>query len=281
MITTFQALVVALLTLLPGASYSLTYERNAGSYTGGSPDRLVRLFAASSIFLAVYSGPALLLYRHFVVSGDLRRGLVNWLMFEAVSVGYVLVPAAIGAAMGLATNRDWPIARWLYGRAPHPRAWDHVWSRENRYIVRIKLKSGTWLAGRYGGTDDDMSYASGYPEAGELYLSTQLAVHPKTGEFVVRDGTAPVQLPSGVLVRWEEIEYLDLQRMDEPDEQLAESPGGQPVPEKGWTSWRPHRHPIAAGPAGSGAGRGAGTAPGNSAPPGNSGDGTETTIEKH
>lgn len=42
MISTFQALAVALLALLPGATYTFAYERRVGGFGVSLSDRLVR-----------------------------------------------------------------------------------------------------------------------------------------------------------------------------------------------------------------------------------------------
>ena len=56
-----------------------------------------------------------------------------------------------------------------------------------------------------------MSYASGYPEEGDLYLSLALEVDPATGELkqnAVTGQVVPYDGNPGLLVRWSEIEYL-------------------------------------------------------------------------
>lgn len=213
MISTFQALVVAVLALLPGASYLFAYERIVGSYSVSLPDRLVRFLAASAIFQAVLSGPEFLLYRQYVVSHRFERANVNWAVLEGVALGYVLLPYALGSFVGWARKKGLSWSRWLTGSAIEPRAWDHLWKRHKPAVVRMKLKSGPWLAGLYGSIDDVDSYASGYPEAGDLYLRLGLQINPDTGELV-RDSNqrpVPVEGNRGLLVRWEEIEYLDYQ----------------------------------------------------------------------
>jgi hypothetical protein len=72
-----------------------------------------------------------------------------------------------------------------------------------------------WLAGLYDNNRfNRRSYASGYPETGDLYLAVQLKINPVTGEFINDNGsTRPVAIIGhpGLLVRWEEIEYLNFQ----------------------------------------------------------------------
>jgi hypothetical protein len=93
-----------------------------------------------------------------------------------------------------------------------------MWHRDITSIVRIKLKSGPWLAGLWGRWESDTSknrrsYASGYPEDGDLYLSVGFQIDPDTGELVrnSEEQPEPVEGERGLLVRWDEIEYLDFQ----------------------------------------------------------------------
>jgi len=216
-ISTFQALAVALLALLPGASSTFAYERVVGGFGVSLSDRLVRFLAASALFAALFSGPGLLLYRHFIVTGQLGRGDVNALVFEVVILAYVLLPTAAGTGIGYGQKRKWSWVTVLVGDTPEPRAWDYLWRRGVPAIVRVKLKSGSWLAGIFGTTTaGQRSYAAGYPEKEDLYLSLQVSVDAVTGAFE-RDPDGrpmPVDGGSGLLLRWEEIEYLDFQEIN-------------------------------------------------------------------
>jgi len=94
----------------------------------------------------------------------------------------VLLPTAVGSVIGSGQQRK---SRWvtaLVGDAAEPRAWDYLWRPGVQGVVRLKLKSGFWLAGIFGTTaGGQRSYAAGYPEAQDLYLSLQLKVEPTTG----------------------------------------------------------------------------------------------------
>ena len=212
-ISTFPALLVALLFLLPGASYTYAYERIVGSYGVSFSDRLVRFLVASAIFQALLSGPETLMYRRFVTTGRLGRGDVNWLVLEVVAVAYVALPSATGYLVGHGQVRGWGWVHTLIGDAPEPRAWDYLWgkARGHNGIVRIKLKSGGWLAGLWATTMGGMkSFAAAYPAEGDLYLSQQVVVDPDSGEFRRDADDQPVLADgSGLLLRWAEIEYID------------------------------------------------------------------------
>lgn len=209
----FEAIVSFVVAFLPGAAYTFAYERVAGAFGLGFADRAVRFVTASAVFHAVLAGPELLLYREFLVSGRLARGEVPWWALEVVSVAYVVVPTAFGTLVGHGRRRNSRVLRPLADLS-EPRAWDFLWRRGVPGVVRMRLKSGTWLAGLYGTTTEGrQSYAAGYPEDGDLYLSLQLRVDPVTGEFVRDDEDRPVPVAgrSGLLVRWAEIEYLEFQ----------------------------------------------------------------------
>lgn len=115
-VSTFQALAVSLLSLLPGASYTFAYERVVGSFGISLTDRLVRFLAASALFAALWSGPGMLLYRNFVASGRLGRGDVNPVLFELVVLAYVLLPTAVGSFLGYGHKKRWPWVTLLSAR---------------------------------------------------------------------------------------------------------------------------------------------------------------------
>jgi Family of unknown function (DUF6338) len=219
MIPTFQALGVALLALLPGASYTFAYERIVGGFGQSFSDRLVRFLAASAVMAAVFSAPGLVLYRSFVANGRLTHDGLTWgnlVEFEVAALVYVLLPTIAGSFVGRSVKKNRRWARALVGDAIEPRAWDYLWRSGPEGVVRLKMKSGVWLAGLYGTTESDRrSYAAGYPEEGDLYLAEQLVVDPDDGAFTRDADDRPVPVPGspGLLVRWEEIEFLDFQEI--------------------------------------------------------------------
>ncbi len=215
MIATYQALIVAVLALLPGASYTFALERTMGSYGINFSDRLVRFLAASAIFHALASGPEYLLYRSYLAKNTLTQGRIDWWALELLAFAYVFVPIVIGVLAGSARKRDWKLGRMIVGVNLEPRAWDYIWGDKCQGVVRLKLKSGTWLAGIYGTrADERRSYAAAYPTMdSDLYLATALEVDPDTGELAIGDDKKPIRLDdkTGILMRWTEIEYLEIQ----------------------------------------------------------------------
>lgn len=213
MISTFQALGVFLLALWPGAAYTFAFERQVGSFGITVADRLIRFFAASVAFQALLAGLTVIVYRDYIANGRLQHGHVNAWVVEGLAVAYVLIPILGGILVGWGHNQGKPWARLVGGEAPEPRAWDYLWRQQRTTaVVRIKLKSGTWVAGLFETYGGRKSYASGYPEPADLYLSVGVQVDPSSGAFVSQNDDTPrlVEGETGLLIRWDEIEYLDI-----------------------------------------------------------------------
>jgi len=215
-ISTFQALVVALLFILPGAAYTFALERVGGSFGIKLADRIFRFLAASAVFQALLSGLELWAYREWIASGRLGRGDVPWLLVQLAALAYVLVPITVGSIVGKGQKERWRWVLALTGNSPEPRAWDYLWRRNARGIVRVRLKSGSWLAGIYGiNAAGVRSYASGYDEDGDLYLAEALIVDGETGAYELDEDSRPVRTEGspGLLIRWVEIEYLEFEEI--------------------------------------------------------------------
>jgi hypothetical protein len=68
-----------------------------------------------------------------------------------------------------------------------------------------------WIVGTFSRRDGDAltAYAAGYPEEQDLLLTDTAICDPRTGEFVL-DGEGRVQLRGiGVLIRWDQVAYLE------------------------------------------------------------------------
>lgn len=218
---TLQALLVVLLAILPGALYLWGFEREAGKWTVGLSDRLLRFVAASAIFQALFAYPAYRLYHEYVrdpvTLGGGQVGYVNrleagelpaWL--AAVPVLYVLIPGLAGTLTGLSVRSSRAPARWVArvgaGRDPAPRAWDHLFAAKPAGTVRMRLKTDrSWVGGRFG----EASYTAGYPEEPQDLLLEESYRLADDGSFARDDLGDFVSLESALLIRWDEVEFLE------------------------------------------------------------------------
>lgn len=201
------------LAILPGASYTFAFERVAGAFGVALADRVFRFLAASAVLQALAFGPTYLVYKEFILSGKAARGELPWGWVWAVAVAYVAVPTALGSLLGHGAVKGWRWVLLLTGSAPEPRAWDQMWRRKDlNALLRVKLKSGSWIGGVFQTTNEGVkSYASGYPEEGDLHLARQVVVDPVSGEYKRDENKQPIPVERGLLIRWSEVEYIDIQ----------------------------------------------------------------------
>ena len=204
----FQSLGALLVALLPGALYIWGFEREAGRWGISAADRVLRFIGASALLHATAIPVTWTLWTSQVRSGRLASGRTSALLLWASALLYVAIPATFGSLAGIGVRRQWRWVRILVGRHPAPRAWDHLFASERPGWIRMRMKSGAWLGGAYANIGPISSYAAGYPDAQDVYLSALADLDPVTGEFKI-EGGRPVTRTSGLLVRWDEIEYLE------------------------------------------------------------------------
>lgn len=210
MANTFEALAVVVIAVLPGGAYVWAVERQLGAWGSGASDRAMRLVGTSAVFHVFVAPLSYWLWSEVIRRGTLARGeRLSWL-YWLVPGAYVGIPWALGTLLGWMCGRrrlPRPFDRVLLPRSP--RAWDHLWCDPTlRGWVRVRLKSGGWLVGAFGAKfkGGPTAHASRYPEAGDLWLAPAVALDDR-GE-----PRAQTQVPPrGVLVRWEEVDYLEFQ----------------------------------------------------------------------
>lgn len=207
MLNSFEAAAVLLVALIPGALYIWSFERMAGRWGIGLGDRIFRFGGASVIIHGALAPVSYWLWTSkwpSISSGDSDP---LWLWF--VAAAYVAAPLAMGTVVGVGTRGGSRWTRWITGPEPAPRAWDYLFQGERDGWVRIKLKTGSWIGGAYATYGNMKSYSAGYPEQQDIFLARSADLDPGTGEFrFAPDGA--VQLGAGgLLVRWEEVEYLE------------------------------------------------------------------------
>jgi hypothetical protein len=180
--TSYVALLIVILVVLPGAIYTWAFERQASGFGVTLADRSLRLVATSLLFHFFAGWPEYWLYRT-AFSGR-AFGLEQ---FAAAWTGVTLmiaIPGIIGTAIGSIystrhTRDGWRLIRrhlneeteikilkFLLGRAPAPRAWDHLFTSRPSGYIRVWTTEQKWVAGLYA----DRSHAAGAPYETDLYL---------------------------------------------------------------------------------------------------------------
>ncbi len=204
--STVEAAAVVVVALLPGAVYTWMFERGVGRWGVGFSDRLLRFFGISAAFHVLAAPATYALWRDYLRE-DAQPGLNDlpwWLWL--VALAYVGVPAVLGAFVAYGYHHPWRWAAAVVGHGAPPTAWDAIFSGRPAGWVLMKLRSGDWIGGEYA----EGSYAGGYPEPADLFLSRQCPVNPDDEDFVRGPDGEPISYGYGVLVRWEEVEYLEV-----------------------------------------------------------------------
>jgi hypothetical protein len=131
-------------------------------------------------------------------------------------IAYVFLPVIVGYIVGQATKRNVRWMNFIVGEQPAPRAWDSLFLQGGSGYVRIKLKGaangeGRWMAGWFGSASIKgqlrHSRIARYPEMQDLYLVQTLSCDEHSGELLLHNGEV-IALNVGLLVRWEEVQYL-------------------------------------------------------------------------
>ncbi len=205
---TFLSIAVAMVALIPGALYTWSFERQVGRWGVGLSDRVLRFVGGSAILHAAFAPLTYWLWAdqwHMVRAGE----PLNWSLWLAV-IGYAAIPTIAGSVVGRSTKKGRSWSKFLVGPDPAPRAWDFLFQEHNLDgWIRLRLKSGIWLGGAFAEANGRRSYAAGYPEPQDLYLAAAVSVDPDSGAFLYRnDGNLDV-LRGGLLIRWDEVEYLE------------------------------------------------------------------------
>lgn len=86
--------------------------------------------------------------------------------------------------------------------APHPTAkpWDYVFSQRKSYWVKVTLKDGKIIAGRYS----DKSFASSAPAPEQIYLEETWVINENGGFERAKNNSA------GVIILSSEISHIEL-----------------------------------------------------------------------
>lgn len=223
MTTTLLSLVIIWMAVLPGALFIWAFEMLAGRWTTGIRGGLLRSVGYSAVFHIIFL-PLTYHLRVFYWDRIWEGRYVNPWVWAYISV-YVIVPIVLGLFTGWSirqansikpTSHLW--ARLLIGTSPAPRAWDHLFGRRKLTgWVRLRTKSGLYIGGYY----EESSYVSGYPDPQDIFLGRIAEIDPDSGKIVRGSEGEPRLLSSGLLIRWDEVEYLEF-TPSEVDEEVSD-----------------------------------------------------------
>ncbi len=220
MFETLQALLVAAIAVLPGATYTIARESRGATWAWrqtSAATLIFRFLTASAFFHVLLAPITYRAYEHLVVTHKLADGQTLSWRWWPVLFAYVVVPYVAGA---ITENvRSWRSdKRWIKravswvvsiyaGRTPEPRGWDRFFGWKPYGIIRLQLMNGEWKAGLWS----DRSLASQYGEDGDLYLADgyfidENGVIEREGENSDGDYKAS---GVGILIRWSEVRYLE------------------------------------------------------------------------
>lgn len=211
MTTTLLSLIIIWLAVLPGALFIWAFEMLVGRWATGIRGGLLRSVGYSAVFHILFLP---LTYHLRVFYWDrIWEGMYVSPLVWAYTALYVVVPITLGLLAGWVVSNATSVTskkyRWvglLVGRSPAPRAWDNLFGRQQVVgWVRLRTKTGLYMGGYYG----EGSYVAGYPDIQDIYLTRALQIDPISGEIGEGSEGEPLSLPSGLLIRWDEVEYLE------------------------------------------------------------------------
>lgn len=213
MTSALDALVLTLISLLPGAFAAWGFERNVPRYSHRSRDWVIRLAGASAICLCAGSWPIYWIYANYW--DQLSAGKTVPRLLFLVPFAYLFLPFCFGWFAGIAVNRRGGGLGRLLASNRAPTAWDHVFATRQPALVRCRLHSGAWVGGLFssGMVSSDgiggASYASNAIDDQDIFIAFAIEFDQRTGETrVVGDDYA--WTGGGVLIKWSDVESLEL-----------------------------------------------------------------------
>ncbi len=209
------SLLVIIGAVLPGATYTWAFERQAGAFGQTLADRTLRFTAVSVFFHVVLAWPEYALYRIWFTSHHFHAG--QFAALWSLVLLLTAIPGLTGYTVGklYATRNSRVGMKWIrhfltekgeerllkifVGNEPEPRAWDNLFCERPRVYIRVRTTSGYWLGGRFANN----SYAAGNPNDTDLYLEEAFQLNPDT-TFTDVSGGYSVYIPASQ-IEWMEI----------------------------------------------------------------------------
>lgn len=184
-------LALFLAFVIPGFISIKAYQLAFPGTERATSDQLIDAIAYSSINYALLIFPII-----SIESGELQESCKFLYYLFYVFVLFV-APIIWVFIWKYLRTRD-----FFQRNAPHPTAkpWDYVFSQRKPYWVKVTLKDGTIIAGRYA----DKSFASSAPAPEQIYLEETWMLNDKGAFERAKNSTA------GVIVLSDEISHIEL-----------------------------------------------------------------------
>ena len=185
-------LVLFIAFVIPGFISLKAYSMLVPSEQKDSGGKLIDAIAYSCINYALLS--PLILY---VESNNVLQDSPNWRLLYVCFVLFIF-PVTL-SVLWLLIRRT----RYILKIAPHPilKPWDYLFSKRESYWIKVTLKSGEVIGGKY----HDKSFASSFPAQEQIYLEESWIIDKEDGGF-----KRPKNRSEGVMVMSEELAYVEL-----------------------------------------------------------------------
>lgn len=258
MIGTLEALLAALIAVLPGALYTIARENHGASWAWRGTDGatlIFRLLTFSAVFHALFAWVTYRAYQQLDVTDDLYDGKPISRWWYLTLLAYIAIPylwgvlvekqrrkkfiqKALRSKYFAKVPRSKKISRfmsWWKSDAPRElRAWDFLFSKQQVGVIRLQLTNDEWKAGLWAN-----SFASSYGEEGDLYLAEQYIIDKRGVILEGAGGDYVSGGDAGLLIRWSEIRYLEFSPWSPPRQPPEEADAVREDPNEALQEWRP------------------------------------------
>jgi len=184
-------LALFLAFVIPGFISIKAYQLAFPGTERGTSDQLIDAIAYSSINYALLIFP--------IISIEAGKFQDSHQFFYYLFYVFVLFVAPI---LWVVIWKHLRTRDFFQSNTPHPTAkpWDYVFSQRKPYWVKVTLKDGTVVAGRYA----DKSFASSAPAPEQIFLEETWLLNYKGGFERPKNNTA------GVIILSSDISYIEL-----------------------------------------------------------------------
>ena len=186
----FDKLIIFILFVIPGFVMLKTYEVLNPSAYKSYPQQIIDVVAYSCINYGF-----LLIPIYYVEKSNIKNSspICYYLFYLFILTIFPVILAFIWHKIRQSKH--------FQKIAPHPtlKPWDYVFSQRKPYWIKVKLKTGEIVAGKFA----YKSFASSFPAREEIYLEEVWLLNEKKGF------DRPKKRSEGVLILSDSIEYIE------------------------------------------------------------------------